>query len=84
MSGTIPLVATPVAGHQLGPAPWHGTIGDHGTGDPGTTPDGGPDGASAASVLVEEITGCGIGPVCVWVCCPEADGGGCPTTDPCP
>jgi hypothetical protein len=68
--GTIALSASPLdASFILGPAPWHGTAGDTGAGDPGTRPG---DGTARTTVVV------GSTPVCVWVCCPFPTGSGCP------
>ena len=59
-SGTTTLTAAPTDpnNNELGNAPWHGTSGDTGNGDPGTV--GG--GVDTATVLA-------IAPKCVWVCC---------------
>ena len=67
-AGAVPLSATPSAGFELGPAPWHDTDDDHGAGDP----------ADATTVTVSGASDC------AWVCCPFPDGTGCPTTDQCP
>ncbi len=72
--GTVSLAATPLSGFELGPAPWHDTAGDHGSGDPGTVSGG----IDTTSVTVK------TGAACVWICCPFLDGGGCPSTDQCP
>jgi hypothetical protein len=74
----VPLSATPLAGFQLGPAPWHDTDGDHGSGDAGTRAGSGPAAASATTV-----TGAGAS-ACAWVCCARPDGTGCPSADQCP
>jgi hypothetical protein len=72
--GTIALSASPLdASFILGPAPWHDTVGDTGSGDPGTRP---VSGVSQTSVVV------GATPVCVWVCCPFTSGSGCPPATP--
>ncbi len=62
----------------LGPAPWHDTAGDTGTGDPGTVTGSGGTASNATTVVV------GATNKCIWVCCPFANGTGCPTTDQCP
>jgi hypothetical protein len=75
-SGTIPLSATPLPGFILGV--WHNTSGDHGSGDPGTIVGN----TSSTTVVVPA----GVD-TCVWICCPEPSGSGCPdptTMDPCP
>jgi hypothetical protein len=73
--GTVDLVAAPLdSSFELGPAPWHDTAGDTGSGDPGTMAGG----TSSTTVAVNADT-------CVWVCCPfSPGGGGCPTADQCP
>jgi hypothetical protein len=77
---TIPLAANPASdAFALGPAPWHHTVGDAGSGDPGTIVG---TGATATSTTV--VTFGGQTHACVWVCCTLADGAGCPTTDQCP
>ena len=75
-SGTVSLAAMPKsATFELGPAPWHDTAGDTGSGNPGTV-----SGTTDSTTVVV-----GAGGKCVWVCCPFAsDGSGCPTTDQCP
>lgn len=74
--GTVDLSAKPLSStFELGPDPWHDTSGDHGSGDPGTVANG----SSSTTVVVS-----GSGDACVWVCCPFADGSGCPTTNQCP
>lgn len=78
--GSISLVAKPASGmYEIGPAPWHDTAGDTGSGDPGTQAGSGSNETSTTSVTV------GTTPKCVWACCPFSNnGGGCPTTDQCP
>jgi hypothetical protein len=72
--GVVSLAATSLPGFELGPAPWHDTSGDLGSGDPGT--------------LVGDVDSTTVsvtsGSACVWVCCPFTDGTGCPITDQCP
>ncbi len=77
-AGAAPLSATALAGFQLGPTPWHGTDGDHGSGDPGTVSGSGQSATSDTTITVSGARGC------AWVCCPFPDGTGCPTTDQCP
>lgn len=73
---SIPMVAAPAnATFILGPAPWHHTAGDAGSGDPGSVANG----MSTATVTVAAGT-----TKCVWICCPFTDGTGCPTADQCP
>jgi hypothetical protein len=76
--GTVALSATALAGFELGPAPWHRTDGDAGSGDLGTVTGTGQAASSATSVTVAAT------PACVWVCCPFTGGTGCPATDQCP
>jgi hypothetical protein len=76
--GTVSLSAQALSGFILGPAPWHDTLGDHGSGDPGTVTGSGASAQSATSVVVSASS------ACVWVCCPFPDGSGCPATDQCP
>jgi hypothetical protein len=78
--GSIDVSAVAVAGFELGPAPWHDTIHDTGTGDPGTVTGSGQTASSATMAVV------GASNKCVWVCCPFAvpAGSGCPTADQCP
>jgi hypothetical protein len=76
--GPIALSATAQTGFELGPAPWHDTTGDHGSGDPGTVTGSGQSASSATTVTAAGTTSC------AWVCCPFTDGTGCPTTNQCP
>lgn len=76
-SGPVALSATALPGFVLGPAPWHHTDGDHGAGDPGTVTGTGQSAISAATLTVSGSS------ACAWVCCPFADGTGCPTADQC-
>ena len=68
----VNLVATPLTGFELGPAPWHDTDGDKGSGELGSPP-------GQTTETLGTTT-----PDCVWVCCPFTTGMGCPTTDQCP
>ncbi len=77
-AGTISLAAVALDGFELGPAPWHDTAGDTGTGDPGTVTGTGQSASDATTVVF------GTSAKCVWVCCPFTNGTGCPTTDQCP
>ena len=77
-SGTEQLAATAVLNFELGPAPWHDTVGDKGDGDPGTVTGSGASAIDWTTVVVGDAA------TCVWVCCPFDDGVGCPTTDQCP
>jgi hypothetical protein len=81
-SGTINLVAKPLnATFELGPTPWHGTTGDHGSGDPGSQAnvDAGVNATSSTTVMTTS------GSVCIWACCPFTNGTGCTgVTSPCP
>jgi len=77
-AGTIHVSAVALTGFILGSAPWHDTAGDTGAGDPGTVTGTGQSASSATTVVV------GSGGKCVWVCCPFANGTGCPITDQCP
>jgi hypothetical protein len=73
-AGTVNLVAKPLNGSfEIGPAPWHGTAGDTGSGDPGTQVDAGVNSTSTTTVAVSS------GSKCVWACCPFANGTGCST-----
>jgi hypothetical protein len=71
--GVVPLSATALTGFQLGNTPWHGTDGDHGSGDLGTVTSG----KSTTKVTVTAAA-------CVWVCCEFTGGGGCPAANQCP
>jgi hypothetical protein len=72
---TVSLAATPLSSFQLGPAPWHDTAGDTGSGDPGTVSSN----TSSTTVVVSPAS------TCVWVCCPfSPNGNGCPPTNQCP
>jgi hypothetical protein len=76
-AGPVTLVASPVnATFILGL--WHGTVGDTGAGNAGTVTGTGTTAKSTTSVDVTS------GSACVWVCCPFANGTGCPTTLACP
>jgi hypothetical protein len=77
-AGSVNLSATALSGFELGPAPWHDTSGDKGTGDPGTVSGSGATASDSTTVTVT------TGSKCAWVCCPFPDGTGCPTTDQCP
>lgn len=70
--GSVALEATANTGFKLGK--WFGTSGDTGTGDPGTVTGTKSDAKVTVSGTVK----------CVSVCCPFADGTGCPTTKQCP
>jgi hypothetical protein len=75
----VTLTATAQSGFELGATPWHGTKGDHGSGDPGTLSDAGGAAESTTSVVVNPAN------TCVWVCCPGVGGvPACPTTNQCP
>ena len=78
LPGSIPVAAVATSGFELGPTPWHDTVGDIGTGDQGAITGTGQDASSAAVVLV------GATGACAWVCCPAANGTGCPTANQCP
>ncbi len=79
-SGAVTLVATAAsATFELGPAPWHDTVGDHdGSGDPGQVTG---TGLAAMSTTMVDVSGTSA---CAWVCCPLADGSGCAVPDQCP
>jgi hypothetical protein len=80
-AGTVKLDAKPASStFELGSAPWTGTSGDKGSGDPGTMTGSG---ASAESATTVDVTS---GSACVAVCCPFSSpaGTGCPTTKQCP
>ncbi|MDB4980913.1 MAG: hypothetical protein JWM82_1665 [Myxococcales bacterium] len=72
--GVVLVMAQPNPGFTLGARPWHDTVGDTGSGDPGT----GATGQRSTTVQV------GPGGACAWVCCDFSPGGGCPTADQCP
>lgn len=76
--GVVTLSAAALTGFELGPAPWHDTSGDHGSGDAGAISGSG---QSATSTTTVTVAGTGA---CAWVCCPFADGTGCPTANQCP
>jgi hypothetical protein len=76
--GTEQLAAMALPDFELGPAPWHDTVGDQGDGDPGTVTGSDASAVSSTTVVVGDAA------TCVWVCCPFDDGVGCPTTDQCP
>lgn len=76
--GIVDLTATALAGFQLGSAPWHGTVGDTGSGSLGTVTGTGQSAKSSTTVNVS------TSPACVWVCCEFAGGGGCPASNQCP
>jgi len=63
----------------LGPALWHHTDGDAGSGDAGTVAGTGTTATSTATITIGTDSH-----ACVWACCPLADGTNCPTTDQCP
>jgi hypothetical protein len=71
--GAVSLSATALTGFQLGTTPWHGTDGDHGSGELGTVAAG----KSATKITVSKAA-------CVWVCCEFTGGGGCPAANQCP
>jgi hypothetical protein len=74
LPGTIQLAAKPASAmFELGPAPWHDTDGDTGSGELGTVSNG----TSSTTITV------GSAAKCVWVCCPFTSGTGCPTADQC-
>ncbi len=76
--GTVDLAATPATSQfEIGPAPWHDTSADTGSGDPGTTSGSGTTETDKTTVDVTS------GSKCVWVCCPFTNGSGCPATDQC-
>ncbi|MEZ4234256.1 MAG: hypothetical protein R3B89_34090 [Polyangiaceae bacterium] len=75
--GAVNLSATALSGFILGSAPWHNTDGDSGSGEQGTLSGSGANQSSAAVVTVSGSSDC------VWICCPFANGSGCPTTDQC-
>jgi hypothetical protein len=78
--GTVTLVATPASMYfEIGPAPWHLTSGDTGSGDPGTQVGTGTSETSTTTVVLTS------GSKCVWACCPFTSGTGCSgVPDPCP
>jgi hypothetical protein len=76
--GTATVAAQAASGFILGPAPWHDTSGDTGSGDPGTVTGSGQTAIDTTTVVV------GSAAKCIWVCCPFPGGSGCPTTDFCP
>jgi hypothetical protein len=77
--GTVDLAAKAASpAFKLGPAPWHHTTGDKGSGDPGTVTGVGPAAQSATTVVVSAAG------ACAWICCPFATGTGCPLVDQCP
>jgi hypothetical protein len=77
-AGTVGLSLVPLnATFEIGPAPWHDTAGDMGSGDPGTVSGNPPH--DSTTVYVD------AGATCVWACCPfSPGGGGCTTTQQCP
>jgi|HubBroStandDraft_6_1064221.scaffolds.fasta_scaffold58995_2 hypothetical protein len=78
-TGTVTLTAKPASSaFELGPAPWHDTTGDSGSGDPGTVT-----GSGANAVSTTTVSGVTAAGKCVWACCPFTSGSGCPTTDQC-
>jgi hypothetical protein len=77
-AGAVPVAASALVGFELGPAPWHDTDGDHGSGDPGTVTGSGQAATSATTVTVAGAT------ACAWVCCPFTSGLGCPAVNQCP
>lgn len=78
-AGTVNLSASANASFELGAAPWHGTSGDHGSGDPGTVTGSGQSAQSATTVSVSGTS------ACVAVCCPGVNGtAACPTANQCP
>ena len=72
--GGITVVATPLAGFELGSTPWHDTDGDSGGGDPGART-----GTQASATVTV-----GSAAKCVWVCCETVGQHDCPATDQCP
>jgi hypothetical protein len=76
--GALTLTATPILGFELGPAPWHGTTGDRGTGELGSVIGVDPSATSTATAIASGTS------TCVWACCPFPDGTGCPPTSQCP
>jgi hypothetical protein len=79
-AGTVDLSASAASSaFELGAAPWRGTSGDNGSGDPGTVTGTGTSAENSTTVVVT------TGSVCVAVCCPFSSpaGTGCPTTNPC-
>lgn len=79
--GTVTLVATPASMYfEIGPAPWHLTSGDTGSGDPGTQVGTGTSETSTATVVLSS----GSAGKCVWACCPFTNGTGCNVVDQCP
>ena len=76
---TITLTASPAGNaFALGPAPWHRTDGDTGSGEAGTIAGTGTTETSSTTITIANNSS-----ACVWVCCPLADGTGCPATDQC-
>jgi hypothetical protein len=67
-AGAVTLTATPAsATFEIGTAPWHGTAGDTGSGDPGTI-------SGMMSTIMVTASGASK---CVWACCPFTSGTGC-------
>jgi hypothetical protein len=79
-AGAVNVAATALVGFQLGPTPWHDTVGDHdGSGDPGALTG---TGQAATSTAMVDVT---TGSACVWACCPFTNGTGCTNlTNQCP
>jgi hypothetical protein len=79
-AGNVNVSAVALTGFELGPTPWHDTVGDHdGSGDPGTVTG---TGQAASSTAMADATGASA---CVWACCPFANGTGCTNlTNQCP
>jgi hypothetical protein len=78
-ASVVPLSATAASvAFELGTAPWHGTDGDQGSGDPGTVTGTGTAAKSSTTKTVASAS------ACVWICCPFVGGTGCPTTPACP
>ena len=79
-AGAVNVAATALVGFELGPTPWHDTVGDHdGSGDPGAVTG---TGQAAISTAMVDVT---TGSACVWACCPFTNGTGCTNlTNQCP
>jgi hypothetical protein len=71
-AGHVSVAATPILGFELGPAPWHGTTGDRGAGDPGVISGSDQNATSTAMAVAAGKS------TCVYACCPFLDGTGCP------
>jgi hypothetical protein len=72
-AGPVALAATANASFQLGATPWHDTVNDTGTGDPGMRTGTGQSMVATTTYNAQGTKGC------AWVCCESAPtGGDCP------